>query len=249
MKTILDGRIALVTGGTGGIGAAICKQLADSGAKVATNYRNEEKAQKWLAETSAAGYDFKAYPVDVTHFDDCQQLIDRIEQDLGPIDILVNNAGITKDTTLRKMSKEQWDDVLTTNLDSVFNVTRQVVQGMMERGFGRIINISSINGQKGQVGQTNYSASKAGVHGFTMALAQEVARKGVTVNTVAPGYIATEMVMAVPEDIRNKIIAQIPVGRLGTPAEVACLVDFLASDQAGFITGSDLAQNGGQHMM
>jgi len=249
MKTTLDGRIALVTGGTGGIGAAICKQLADSGAKVATNYRNEEKAQKWLAETSAVGYDFKAYPVDVTDFNGCQQLIDQIEQDLGCIDILVNNAGITKDTTLRKMSKEQWDAVLTINLDSVFNVTRHVVQGMTERGFGRIINISSINGQKGQIGQTNYSASKAGIHGFTMALAQEVARKGVTVNTVAPGYIATEMVMAVPEDIRDRIIAQIPVGRLGTPGEVACLVDFLASDQAGFITGSDFAQNGGQHMM
>lgn len=249
MKTTLEGRVSLVTGGTGGIGAAICRQLADSGAEVATNYRNDDKARKWLAETSTAGYDFKAYPVDVTNFDGCRRMVDQIEQDLGPIDILVNNAGIAKDTTLRKMSKDQWDEVLTVNLDSVFNVTRHVVQGMTERGFGRIINISSINGQKGQIGQTNYSAAKAGMHGFTMALAQEVAKKGVTVNTVAPGYIATDMVMAVREDIRDKIIAQIPVGRLGTPEEVAYLVNFLASDQAGFITGSDLAQNGGQHMM
>lgn len=249
MKTTLDGRVALVTGGTGGIGSAICRQLADSGAKVATNYRNEEKAQRWLSDTSAAGYDFKAYAVDVTDFEGCAQMIERIEQEIGPIQILVNNAGISKDTTLRKMTKDQWDDVLTINLDSVFNITRHVIQGMTDRRFGRIINISSINGQKGQIGQTNYSAAKAGIHGFTMALAQEVAGKGVTVNTVAPGYVATDMVMAVREDIREKIIAQIPVGRLGTPEEIACLVDFLASDQAGFITGSDIAQNGGQHMM
>ena len=249
MKTSLEGRVALVTGGTSGIGAAICTQLADSGAKVATNYRNEEKAQKWLEENRAKGYEFKAYKVDVSDFDGCKGLVEQIEKDLGPIDILVNNAGITKDTTLRKMTKEQWDNVLTINLDSVFNVSRQVVQGMTERGFGRIINISSINGQKGQIGQTNYAASKAGMHGFSMALAQEVARKGVTVNTLSPGYIATEMVMAVPEEIRKQIIAQIPVSRLGTPQEIAYTVDFLASDQAGFITGADFAQNGGQHMM
>lgn len=249
MKTSLDGRVALVTGGTGGIGAAICLQLAASGAKVATNYRDEEKAQKWLAETKAKGYDFTIYRVDVTDFDACQRMVERIEKDLGPIDILVSNAGVTKDATLRKMSKEQWDTVLRINLDSVFNVTRQVVQGMMDRGYGRIVNISSINGQKGQMGQSNYAASKAGMHGFTMSLAQEVARKGVTVNTVSPGYIGTDMVMAVPEEIRNQIIAQIPVGRLGTPEEVAYLVDFLVSDQAAFITGADFAQNGGQHMM
>ena len=172
-----------------------------------------------------------------------------VEKELGPVDILVNNAGITMDTTLRKMSWEQWNTVLNTNLDSVFNMSRQVVQGMMDRGYGRIINISSINGQKGQIGQCNYSAAKAGMHGFTMALAQEVARKGVTVNTLSPGYIATEMVMAVPEDIRKQIIAQIPVGRLGTVEEVAASVDFLCSPEAGFITGADIAANGGQHMM
>lgn len=248
MITSLEGRVALVTGGTGGIGAAICLQLAASCAKVATNYRNEEKAQKWLAETKAI-YGFKTYRVDVTDFDACQRMVERIEKDLGPIDILVNNAGVTKDATLRKMGKEQWDTVLRINLDSVFNVTRQVIQGMMDRGYGRIVNISSINGQKGQIGQSNYAASKAGMHGFTMSLAQEVARKGVTVNTVSPGYIATDMVMAVPEEIRNQIIAQIPVGRLGTPEEVAYLVDFLVSDQAAFITGANFAQNGGQHMM
>ncbi|MGH8614599.1 MAG: acetoacetyl-CoA reductase [Gammaproteobacteria bacterium] len=249
MKTSLEGRVALVTGGTGGIGAAICVQLAASGAKVATNYRNEEKARKWLAETKAKGYDFTIYRVDVSDFDACQRMVESLAKELGPVDILVNNAGVTKDVTLRKMGKEQWDTVLRINLDSVFNVTRQVVQGMMDRGYGRIVNISSINGQKGQVGQSNYSASKAGMHGFTMSLAQEVARKGVTVNTVSPGYIATDMVMAVGEEIRNQIIAQIPVGRLGTPEEVAYLVDFLVSDQAAFINGADFAQNGGQHMM
>ncbi len=248
MITSLAGRVALVTGGTGGIGAAICLQLAASGAKVATNYRNEEKAQKWLAETKAI-YGFKTYRVDVSDFDACQRMVERIEKDLGPIDILINNAGVTKDATLRKMGKEQWDTVLRINLDGVFNVTRQVVQGMMDRGYGRIVNISSINAQKGQIGQSNYAASKAGMHGFTMSLAQEVARKGVTVNTVSPGYIGTDMVMAVPEEIRNQIIAQIPVGRLGTPEEVAYLVDFLVSEQAAFITGADFAQNGGQHMM
>jgi acetoacetyl-CoA reductase len=165
------------------------------------------------------------------------------------VDILVNNAGVTKDVTFRKMTKDQWDTVMKINLDSLYNVTKHVIEGMMERGWGRVINISSINGQKGQLGQTNYSASKAGMHGFTMALAQEVARKGVTVNTVSPGYIATEMVMTVPEDIRNKIIAGIPVGRLGTSEEVAAMVAFLASDESGFTTGADFSMNGGQHMM
>jgi acetoacetyl-CoA reductase len=244
-----NNRVALVTGGTRGIGAAICKQLADSGARVATNYRNEEAARRWLSETQAQGYSFKAYRVDVADFEGCREMVSHIEQDLGPIDIVINNAGITQDVTLRKMTKAQWDMVLRINLDSVFNVTRQVIQGMMDRGFGRIINISSINGQKGQVGQTNYTASKAGMHGFTMSLAQEVARKGITVNTVSPGYIATDMVMAVAEDIRERIIAQIPVGRLGTSEEVAYIVGFLVSDYAAFITGADIALNGGQHMM
>jgi len=249
MEISLQGKVALVTGGTGGIGAAICESLATAGAKVATNYRNEEKAQEWRKETSARGFDFKAYQVDVTDTDGCREMIAQIEQQLGPIDIIVNNAGITKDTTLRKMTKDQWDAVMRINLDSLYNITQPIIEGMTNRGWGRVINIASINGQKGQMGQTNYTTTKAGMHGFTMSLAQEVARKGVTVNTVSPGYIATDMVMAVPEEIRNKIIAQIPVGRLGTPEEIADTVTFLASEQASFITGANIAQNGGQHMM
>ena len=245
----LKGKTALVTGGTGGIGAAICLKLADSGAKVATNYRNEEKARKWQEEVKAKGYDIKIYQADVSDFDACAGLVKQVNSDLGPVDILVNNAGVTKDSTFRKMTKDQWDTVMKINLDSLYNVTKHVIEGMMERGWGRVINISSINGQKGQLGQTNYSASKAGMHGFTMSLAQEVARKGVTVNTVSPGYIATDMVMAVPEDIRKQIIAGIPVGRLGTSEEVAAMVDFLVSDEAGFTTGADFSMNGGQHMM
>ena len=245
----LKGKVALVTGGTGGIGAAICLQLAGSGARVATNYRNEEKARKWQAEVKAKGYDIKIYHADVSDFDACANLVKNITADLGPVDILVNNAGITKDVSFRKMNKDQWDAVMKINVDGMFNVTRQVVEGMMERGWGRIINISSINGQKGQFGQTNYSTSKAAMHGFTMSLAQEVARKGVTVNTVSPGYIATDMVMAVPEETRKQIIAMIPVGRLGTAEEVAAMVDFLCSNEAGFTTGADFSMNGGQHMM
>jgi len=245
----LKGKVALVTGGTGGIGAAICLKLAESGAKVATNYRNEEKAKAWQAEAKKAGHDIAVYQADVSDFDACQALVDQVEKDLGPIDILVNNAGITKDGMFKKMSKEKWDAVMNINLDGLFNITKPLVEGMTDRGWGRIINISSINGQKGQLGQTNYAASKAGMHGFTMALAQEVARKGVTVNTVSPGYIATEMVMAVSEEIRNSIIANIPVNRLGTSEEIAALVDFLASEEAGFATGADFSMNGGQHMM
>lgn len=249
MKTDLTGKVALVTGGTGGIGAAVCKQLAESGAKVATNYRNEEKAQAFKKELQDAGYDVAIYQVDVTDTDGCAKMIADIESDLGPIDIVINNAGITKDTTLRKMTKDQWDQVLRINLDSLYNICQPIVEGMTQRGWGRIVNISSINGQKGQMGQTNYTTTKAGMHGFTMSLAQEVARKGVTVNSVSPGYIATDMVMAVPEDIRNKIIAQIPVARLGTPEEIAAIIDFLCSEHAGFITGADISANGGQHMM
>jgi len=245
----LKGKVALVTGGTGGIGAAICLKLAESGAKVATNYRNEEKAKAWQAEAKKAGHDIAIYQADVSDFDACQALADQVEKDLGPIDILVNNAGITKDGMFKKMSKEKWDAVMNINLDGLFNITKPLIEGMTDRGWGRIINISSINGQKGQLGQTNYAASKAGMHGFTMALAQEVARKGVTVNTVSPGYIATEMVMAVSEEIRNSIIANIPVNRLGTSEEIAALVDFLASEEAGFATGADFSMNGGQHMM
>ncbi|MDX1519748.1 MAG: acetoacetyl-CoA reductase [Gammaproteobacteria bacterium] len=245
----LKDKVALVTGGTGGIGAAICLKLADSGARVATNYRNEEKARQWQESVKAKGYDIKIYQADVSDSEACADLVKQVEQDLGPVDILVNNAGITKDGTFRKMTRDQWDAVIQINLNSLYNMTRPLIEGMMERGWGRVINISSINGQKGQLGQTNYAASKAGMHGFTMSLAQEVARKGVTVNTVSPGYIATEMVMAVPEDIRNKIIAGIPVGRLGTAEEVAAMVDFLASEEAGFATGANFSMNGGQHMM
>ncbi len=245
----LKGKVALVTGGTGGIGAAICLKLAESGARVATNYRNEEKAKAWQADAKKAGHDIAIYQADVADFDACQALTEQVGKDLGPIDILVNNAGITKDGMFKKMSKEKWDVVMNINLDGLFNMTKPLIEGMTDRGWGRIINISSINGQKGQLGQTNYAASKAGMHGFTMALAQEVARKGVTVNTVSPGYIATEMVMAVSEDIRNSIIAAIPVNRLGTPEEIAALVDFLASEEAGFATGANFSMNGGQHMM
>ncbi len=245
----LKGRVALVTGGTGGIGAAICCKFAESGAKVATNYRNEEKAKIWQTEVKKAGHDIAIYRTDISDFDACQSLIEQIEKDLDPIDILVNNAGITKDSMFKKMSKEKWDAVMSINLDGLFNITKPLIKGMVDRGWGRIINISSINGQKGQLGQTNYAASKAGMHGFTMALAQEVARSGVTVNTVSPGYIATEMVMAVPEDIRNSIISGIPVNRLGAPEEIAALVNFLASKEAGFATGADFSMNGGQHMM
>lgn len=244
----LEGKVALVTGGTGGIGAAICEKLAAQGAKVATNYRNQEKAEAWQKEMKDKGFDIAIYQVDVTDNEGCQNMIKQIEADLGPVDILVNNAGITKDTTLRKMTKEKWDAVIDINVNGMFNVTQPVIESMTNRGWGRIINISSVNGQKGQLGQTNYTTSKAGMHGFTMSLAQEVARKGVTVNTISPGYIATDMVMAVPEEIREKIIAQIPVGRLGTAEEVAEMVNFLASDAAGFTTGANFAMNGGQHM-
>ena len=242
-------RIALVTGGMGGIGTAICKALAQAGHIVITTYSRPGKETAWLADMKEQGFDVHAYQCDVTDFDACSALIAKIQSEVGPVDVLVNNAGITRDGVLRKMDKASWDAVMSTNLDSVFNMTRPLIEGMCERGFGRIISISSINGQKGQLGQTNYSAAKAGIHGFSMALAQEVARKGVTVNTVSPGYIGTDMVMAVPAEVREKIVAQIPLGRLGKPEEIAGLVAYLASDLAGFMTGADLAMNGGQHMM
>ncbi len=241
----LENKVALVTGGTGGIGTAICQKLASEGATIITTYRNEEKAKAWQAEQN---FDVSIYPCDVGSYEDCEKLRDAILQDHKGVDIIVNNAGITRDGSFKKQSAEKWHSVISTNLDSVFNISHQFVPGMTDNGFGRVINISSINGQKGQFGQTNYSAAKAGLHGFTMALAQETARKGVTVNTISPGYIATEMVMAVPEDVRNQIIAGIPVGRLGKPEEIAALVGFLCSEDAGFITGANLAANGGQHM-
>lgn len=243
-------RVAFVTGGTGGIGQAICKRLADAGCRVASSYIVPEKEQafKWQEEQRAAGYEYTLVEGDVSDFDSCAAMVGEVEEKVGPIEVLVNCAGITKDGTFKKMTPEQWNAVININLNSVFNVTRQVVNGMLERGWGRIINISSMNGQKGQFGQSNYSATKAGIHGFTMSIAQEVASKGITVNSVSPGYIGTSMVLAIPEEVRKKIVAQIPVGRMGTPEEVGALVAFLASDDAGFITGANIAMNGGQHM-
>lgn len=243
-------KIALVTGGMGGLGTAMCKALSELSYTVISTYSsNEEKAKIWLHQTNGEGYSFKAYKCDVSNYEDCVEAVNKIKQEVGNIDVLINNAGITRDGTLKKMTKESWEVVINTNLNSIFNMTKQVIDTMLEKGWGRIINISSINGQKGQFGQANYSAAKAGVHGFTMALAQETAKKGITVNTIAPGYVATDMVMAVPEEVRNKIIEAIPVGRLGKPEEIAALVKYLASDIAGFVTGSEIAINGGQHMM
>lgn len=239
------GRVALVTGGTRGIGRAISEGLKAEGHTVVANYGgNDEAANKFKDET---GIDVIKF--DVGDYDAVAAAITQIEGDAGPIEIVVNNAGITRDKPLHKMDKEHWDAVIKTNLDSLFNLSRTVIDGMRERGFGRIINISSINGQKGQFGQTNYSAAKAGLIGFTKALALETAAKGITVNAVAPGYIATEMVMAVPEKVLNEvIIPQIPVGRLGEADEIARCVSFLASDEAGFVTGSTISANGGQYM-
>jgi acetoacetyl-CoA reductase len=238
-------RVALVTGGTRGIGEAISIGLKEAGYEVAANYGGNDEAANAFKERT----DISTYKWDVSDFDACKQGIAKVEDDLGPVDVLVNNAGITRDTTLHRMSADQWRAVISTNLDSVFNMARNVIEGMRERNFGRIITISSINGQKGQFGQANYSAAKAGVIGFTKAIAQENAAKGITANVVAPGYIGTEMVRAVPEDVlKSKILPLIPVGRLGEPEEIARCVVFLAGDDAGFITGSTLSANGGQYM-
>ncbi len=245
----LNGKIALVTGGTGGIGSAICIKLAQAGCKVVAAYVHEEQALAWQKKMAADGFDMAIIKCDVSSFDDCKAMGERLNADFSGVDIVVNNAGITKDGTFRKMAPDQWNAVLNVNLLSVFNVTRQFIDGMLSKNWGRVINISSINGQKGQFGQTNYAAAKAGMHGFTMSLAQETAKKGITVNSISPGYIGTEMVMAIPEDVRNQIVAQIPVGRLGKPQEIAALVAFLASEDAAFITGANIAANGGQHMM
>ena len=241
-------RVALVTGGTGGIGTAICRELARRGHKVATNYRDEAKTKAWQDVQKAAGFDFTIVKGDVSDAASAEAMIREVESKIGPIDILINNAGITRDTTFHKMNALQWQEVINTNLNSVFNVTRPVIEGMRNRKWGRIVQISSINGQKGQYGQANYAAAKAGMHGFTISLAQENAKFGVTVNTVSPGYVGTDMVMAVPEDVRAKITAQIPVGRLGEPDEIAYAVGFFANDQARWITGANLAINGGQYM-
>ena len=241
-------RVALVTGGTGGIGTSIVKRLAEMGHKVATNYRDEERGRAWQAKMKDAGVDVAMAQGDVSSPAQAEALVRDVERQLGPVDILVNNAGITRDSTFHKMSAQQWTDVIGTNLNSFFNVTRPVIEGMRARKWGRIVQISSINGQKGQYGQANYAAAKAGMHGFTISLAQENARFGITVNTVSPGYIATDMVMAVPEEVREKIIAQIPTGRLGTPGEIAYAVSFFMPDEAGWITGANLSANGGQYM-
>ena len=238
-------RVAVVTGGSRGIGAAVSVALKQSGYRVAATYAgNDEAAAKFKAE-----HGIDVYKWDVSDYEACAAGLKTVEADLGPVDVLVNNAGITKDVPLHKMKPEQWYAVINTNLNSLFNMTRPVIEGMRSRSFGRIINISSINGQKGQFGQTNYAAAKAGDIGFTKALALENASKGITVNVIAPGYVATEMVLAVPKDVlESKVIPNIPLGRLGEPAEIARCVVFLASDEAGFITGSTLSVNGGQHM-
>ncbi len=238
-------RVALVTGGTRGIGKAIVKRLKDAGLTVAAGYAGNEEAARQVAEELGV----MVVKGSVDNFYDCKRAAQEVEAQLGPIDVLVNNAGITRDGFFHKMALEQWQQVIHTNMDSVFNMTRQVIEGMRERGWGRIINISSINGQKGQAGQTNYSAAKAGMIGFTKALAMESAAKGITVNCVAPGYTSTEMVAAVPPAVLEKIVGGIPVGRLGTPEEIAEITAYLVSDNASFITGATIAINGGQHML
>lgn len=243
-------RVALVTGGMGGLGEAICHKLYSAGYRVATTYSPQnDHADAWLEAQKKEGFEFSAYKLDVSDYNSCQNGVMKIVGDMGRIDILVNNAGITRDATLKKMTLEDWNAVRQTNIDSIFNMTKPVLHGMLESQWGRIINISSVNGQKGAFGQTNYAAAKAAVHGFTKALALEVASKGITVNTVSPGYLRTKMVMKVPKEIlETKIIPEIPVGRLGEPDEVAALVAYLCSDNAGFVTGANIAINGGQHM-
>ena len=237
-------RVALVTGGTRGIGEAISLALKEAGYTVVANYAgNDEKARSFSEEHGIPVYKF-----DVGDYEACQSTVAQIEKDVGPVEVLINNAGITRDGTMHKMTFEQWNQVIQTNLTSCFNMCHAVLNGMRERGFGRIVNIGSVNGQAGQYGQVNYAAAKSGIHGFTKALAQEGAAKGITVNAIAPGYIATEMVRAVPENVLEKIVARIPIGRLGEAPEIARGVVFLVSDDAGFITGSTLSINGGQHM-
>ena len=243
-------RIALITGGMGGLGESISTKMHGAGYRVVvTHSPGNKNAAGWSAEMKAKGYDFHPVPVDVTDYESCRACVAKVLAEVGSVDILVNNAGITRDTTFKKMSKADWDAVIKTNLDSAFNMTKHVCDGMVERGWGRIINVSSVNGSKGAFGQTNYSAAKAGMHGFTKALALEVARKGVTVNTISPGYIGTKMVMAIPKEVLDsKILPQIPLGRLGKPEEVAGLIIYLCSDEAAFVTGANIAINGGQHM-
>ena len=242
-------RIAFVTGGMGGIGSAMCRRLASNGATVVAGcLPGYDKKEEWLSSMRSEGFQVYAAEGNVDDFDSCAQMFYQITAVVGPVDILVNNAGITRDGVFKRMSPNDWYSVINTNLNSVFNVTRQVVEGMTERGWGRIINMSSVNALKGQFGQTNYSAAKAGMHGFTKALAQEVVKKGVTVNTVSPGYVATDMVKAIKPEILKSIVDGIPMGRLADPQEIAGLVAYLASDEAGYITGSNISINGGLHM-
>ena len=245
-----NGRVVLVTGGMGGLGETISTKMADAGYRVVVTYSPGNKTHgEWLAGMKANGYELTAVACDVADIESCGRAVAEVHAKVGAVDVLVNNAGITRDMTFKKMDKVNWDAVMRTNLDSLFNMSKQVVDGMVERGWGRVINVSSVNGSKGAFGQTNYSATKAGVHGFTKALALEVAKKGVTVNTISPGYIGTKMVTAIPQDILDsKILPQIPVGRLGKPEEVAGLIIYLAYEEAAFLTGANSAINGGQHM-
>jgi acetoacetyl-CoA reductase len=243
-------RIALVTGGMGGLGETITTKMADAGYNVVVTYSPSNKtAAQWLEQMQGRGYAVRAYPCDVGDYESAKACVAKVAGEVGPVDILINNAGITKDMTFRKMDKAAWDAVIRTNLDSVFNMTKQVYDGMMDRGWGRIINVSSVNGSKGAFGQTNYAAAKAGMHGFTKSLALESAKKGVTVNTISPGYIGTKMVTAIPKEVLDsKILPQIPTARLGKPEEVAGLIIYLCSEEAAFVTGANIAINGGQHM-
>ena len=244
----MNEKIAYVTGGMGGIGTALCQRLFKDGFTVIAGCGPSRDHAKWIAEQAALGCHFHASVGNVGDWESTVSAFRKVRDEHGPVDVLVNNAGITRDGMFRKMSRADWDAVIETNLTSLFNVTKQVIDDMVDRGWGRVINISSVNGEKGQFGQTNYSAAKAGMHGFTMALAQEVANKGVTVNTVSPGYIATDMVKAIRQDVLDKIIAGIPVKRLGTPDDIASIVSWVASDESGFATGADFSVNGGLHM-
>ncbi|KPQ30488.1 MAG: acetoacetyl-CoA reductase [Marinobacter excellens HL-55] len=248
----MTNRIAVVTGAAGGLGTAMCKALADQGRKVVGTHLPgtafTAQAEQWQADLREQGIDVAIYPLDVTDFAGCQAFVNTVEQDLGPIDILVNNAGITNDAPLKKMQPEQWNQVINVNLNSMFNMCRQVFEGMCERGFGRIVNVSSLNGEKGQFGQSNYAATKAGIYGFTKSIALEGARKGVTANSVSPGYIDTPMVRKVPEKVLTSIVDGIPVGRLGQPEDIARAVAYLTADDAGFVTGTNMSVNGGQYM-
>ena len=241
-------KVAYVTGGMGGIGTSMCQRLHKDGFKVIAGCGPTRDFKKWLDEQKALGYDFFASVGNVGDWDSTTEAFAKVKAEHGSVDVLVNNAGITRDGMFRKMSRADWDAVIETNLNSMFNVTKQVIDDMLDKGWGRVINISSVNGEKGQFGQTNYSAAKAGMHGFTMALAQEVASKGVTVNTISPGYIATDMVKAIRQDVLDKIVATIPIKRLGTPEEIASMVAWLAGDESGFCTGADFSCNGGLHM-